>query len=108
MKSQIALQLTMQEIEIILIVDGIELSGKSFEGIEIVFASFALDTIEIGGVIRYAKSLSDMPYTSEKKFDLWNDLLLKVSFCSMIREIVHRLLLSPLFLLIIDAKNLNF
>jgi hypothetical protein len=83
----------MQQIEIVPIVDRIEFPGELLKGIEIVFATFTLDAVEVGSTVLSPECLPDLLYTSEKKFDFRNDLPLQVGFFLMVAEIVHRYLL---------------
>jgi hypothetical protein len=93
MQPQIALQPMMQEIEIVPVVDRIEFTGELLKSIEIVFAAFTLDTVEVGSAALPPERLPDLLYAPEKKFDFRNDLPLKVGFFLAIAKRVHRHLL---------------
>jgi len=96
MQPQILLYSMMQEIKIVPVVYRVEFSCKLFESIEIVFAAFTLDAIEIGMVSLGVERRFDLFDAHKKVLEFRNDLPVEIRFFALMTDIIYHLLLLQL------------
>jgi hypothetical protein len=105
----VALYFPIEMVEIIMVVDRIELTCETLESVEICFAAFPLNAVEVGGSTGCIQGLPDVVDTPEKEFELGYDIAVQVVLFSSITKVSHRY--SPFvtlcFLLDYKGSKLN-